>query len=350
MLVVHSADHARHAPLVEVSDGIPIPAYEIPARADAIVAALRAAGHEIRPPDDHSAAPIEAVHAPAMVQYLESAWDEWTAASQPQPAIVPDTLLLDRYRGGMGKAPEPQSPCGRVGYWCFDTMTPILAGTYEAARAAVDVALSTANAVVGGRKLVYGLCRPPGHHAGSDLFGGYCYFNNAAIAAEWLVVRGAGRVGILDVDYHHGNGTQQIFWERGDVPYASLHADPRRAYPYFSGHADERGGRKGKDATFNQPLAAGTTDDEYLAALERVLDWLEERTDEVLVVSLGLDTYGLDPIGDFALTSAVYGECGRLVASIGRRLVILQEGGYHVADLGTNVAGWLRGAEEASER
>lgn len=155
---------------------------------------------------------------------------------------------------------------------------------------------------------------------------------------------GAGRVGILDLDYHHGNGTQEIFWERADVPYASIHADPDRRYPYFAGHADERGGGAGSGATFNQPMPAFLDDAGYLVALDRALDWLGGRTDGSLVVSLGMDTYGEDPICDFALSTPVYAEVGRRVAATGNRLVVLQEGGYFVPALGVNVRTWLRGA------
>jgi len=155
---------------------------------------------------------------------------------------------------------------------------------------------------------------------------------------------GAGRVGILDLDFHHGNGTQQIFWERGDVPYASLHGDPDRVYPYFTGRADETGGGAGHGATFNQPLPAGTGDDAWLAVLDRALDWLAGRHDGLVVVSLGIDTYGLDPLCDFALTTPAYHEAGRRVAATGARLVVLQEGGYHLPHLGENVRQWLRGA------
>ena len=208
----------------------------------------------------------------------------------------------------------------------------------------VDVAVSAADAVLAGEPVAYGLCRPPGHHAGRLTFGGYCYLNNAAIAAEHLVRAGAGRVGILDLDYHHGNGTQQVFWERGDVPYASLHGDPDRAYPYFTGRADETGAGAGVGATFNQPLPAGIDDAAYLEALDRALVWLDGRHDGVVVVSLGIDTFELDPLCDFALTTPGYHEMGRRVAATGARLVVLQEGGYHLPDLGGNVRQWLRGA------
>ena len=238
MLVVHSPAHLQHRYDVEIQHGQTVPALEIPERATSILEALTAAGrHTLASPRAYGMAPLGAVHEPAMLRYLESCWQEWAATGRTHP-IVPETVLLHTYRDGMGEVREPRTPAGRIGYWCFDTESPIVEGTWPATREAADVALTAAEAVLEGAPASYGLCRPPGHHAARRMFGGYCYVNNAAIVAEWLTARGAGRVGILDVDYHHGNGTQQLFWERADVPYASLHVDPDRAYPYFSGHAD----------------------------------------------------------------------------------------------------------------
>jgi acetoin utilization deacetylase AcuC-like enzyme len=177
---------------------------------------------------------------------------------------------------------------------------------------------------------------------------GYCFFNNAAIAADAIVRATGERVAILDVDYHHGNGTQQIFWRRGDVLYASLHADPARAYPFFLGYADEVGEGNGAGMNLNLPLPPQAGDDEYLAALDRALEAIAATPGSIVVVSLGFDTYRDDPIGDFALTRAAYAEAGRRVAALGRRLVILQEGGYHLASLGKNAVAWLRGVEPAA--
>jgi acetoin utilization deacetylase AcuC-like enzyme len=177
------------------------------------------------------------------------------------------------------------------------------------------------------------------------MYGGYCFFNNAAIAAEAIVRATGDRVAILDVDYHHGNGSQQIFWRRGDVRYVSIHADPDTDYPYFLGRADETGEGPGAGENRNIPLRGGTTNDEYLAAVERALEAIDEVPGTVVVVSLGFDTYGLDPIGTFALTTDVYHEIGRRTAALGRRLVILQEGGYHRPSLGENARAWLRGAD-----
>jgi acetoin utilization deacetylase AcuC-like enzyme len=343
---VHSPLHLLHEPAFEVFSGHLGPAFETPARAEAIRAALAAdAAFTLELPAEHGLEPARAVHDPGLLRFLADAWDAWREAGGATDGLMADTVLHPGLRGGAGRAPEPSAPAGRVGYWCFDTSTPITVGAWPAARAALDVALTAAEAVLGGEAVAYGLCRPPGHHAGRTTYGGYCYLNNAAIAAQHLVRAGAGRVGILDVDFHHGNGTQEVFWEREDVPYASLHGDPDRVYPYFTGHADETGGGPGAGATFNQPLPAGTDDATYLAALERALDWLAGRHDGIVIVSLGVDTYGLDPICDFGLTTPVYHEVGRRVAATGARLVVLQEGGYHLGDLGENVRQWLRGAD-----
>ena len=324
MQVVYSSSHVLHNPDTEVQFGVPIPMYEVPQRAEVIRGALEADG--------------------GFVRYLEDAWRDWRRAISA-PQAIPDTVLHPALRDGMGPAKEPASPLARLGYWCWETMNPIVPGTYAAARSAVDVALTSVDLVLGGEQAAYGLCRPPGHHAPRAAFGGYCFFNNAAIAAEEIVRRTGEPVAILDVDYHHGNGTQQIFYRREDVLYISLHGDPDRAYPYFAGFADETGAGEGEGATLNLPLPAGCSDEEYLEALERGLERIAGFGGSVVVLSLGFDTYGQDPICDFALTTPVYHEVGRRVAALGRRLMILQEGGYYVPQLGENCRQWLRGVE-----
>ena len=348
MRFVYSPKHLLHNPDTEIQEGVPLPTFEVPQRAERIRQALEAdEGFELAPPTEHGPAPIEAVHEPAMVRYLENAWRDWRTMST-NPQAVPDTVLHPALREGMGQVRQPASPLGRLGYWCFETMTPIVPGTYDAARAAVDVALTTSDLVLAGESTAYGLCRPPGHHSPHSAFGGYCFFNSAAVVAQDLVGRTQEPVAILDVDYHHGNGTQQIFYDRADVLYISLHGDPDRAYPYFAGHADETGAGAGAGANLNIPLAAGCDDASYLAALDRGLERISAFGGTIVVVSLGLDTYGQDPIADFALTSSAYWEIGRRVASLGRRLVIIQEGGYFVPHLGENVRQWLRGVEGRS--
>ena len=344
MIAVSSPLHALHEPPREVSGGREGPAFEVGARATAILAALEAdGGFELQGPDDFGLEPILAVHDAGLVRYLETAWDEWRAGGTGGDSIVPDTFRHPALRPVGAEWPEPDSPCGRVGYWTFDTATPIVEGTWQATRAAVDVALTAAARVRGGAPAAYGLCRPPGHHAARDLFGGYCYLNNAAIAADWLTRQTGAPVAILDVDFHHGNGTQAIFWQRPDVLYVSLHADPSGMYPYFTGYTDERGDGAGRGLTLNVPLPPGTDDADYLAAAEAALEAILDFGPATLVVSLGMDTYTDDPIGTFKLTAAGYAAMGRQVASLARPTVILQEGGYHVADLGRNVVAWLRG-------
>jgi acetoin utilization deacetylase AcuC-like enzyme len=347
MRAVYSPAHLGHDIVTETVMGVAIPANEVAERAEVIRAALLAdGGFELVGPTEHGDAPIAAVHDPGLVQFLAQGWEAMRREGIDRPALVPETIATWRAYEGMGEhvRREPPAMNGRSGFWALDTSTPIVGGTYGAARAAVDVALTATDLVLGGEPAAYGLCRPPGHHAARSMYGGYCYFNNAAIAAQAIVDRTGEPVAILDVDFHHGNGTQQIFWRRGDVRYVSLHADPDRQYPFFLGRADETGEGPGSAANLNLPLPAGTTDADYLAVLDRALEWIADAPGSIVVVSLGFDTYRLDPIGDFALTTAVYHEVGRRVAMLGRRLVLLQEGGYHRPALGDTAVAWLRGA------
>lgn len=345
MRVVYSPKHLLHEPEREVQTGVPQEPYERPGRAEAIREALAGGGGFVfESLTEHGAGPIEAVHAPGLLRYLETAWRDWRAAGE-HGEMVPDSVLHPALREGMGPVREPDTPEARLGFWCYETMTPLGPGTYEAARSAVDVALTAADLVLGGERAAYGLCRPPGHHAPRSAYGGYCFLNNAAVTAEYLVHATGGPVAILDVDFHHGNGTQQIFYARGDVLYVSLHGDPARAYPYFAGYVGETGAGDGVGATLNLPLPAGCSNTQYLDALDRALAAIGGFGGDTVVVSLGIDTYGRDPLGDFALTTPVYREVGKRVAALGRRLVILQEGGYYLPALGENVREWLRGAE-----
>jgi len=349
--VIRSDAHLAHAGLIELASGVEIPCWESPERVLAIEAALEAdGGFAFEEPTHHGREPILAVHDADMVEVFEHAWADAVAngADGSRP-FFPDTFLLAAYRGAMPASDLPAGAQHRLGAYLFDTATPVVAGTWGAALAAVDVALTAAERVVGGAPLAYGLCRPPGHHAARGMLGGYCYFNNAAIVAEWLRrEEGARKVAILDIDYHHGNGTQQIFWERGDVLYLSLHADPARAYPYFSGHAAERGRGDGAGLTRNWPLAARTGLDGYAVALVEALRMiLAFSPDAPLVISAGFDTFERDPIGDLALRTPDYGEIGRLIAGIGMPVIVLQEGGYAVDALGDNAVALLTGLRRA---
>jgi acetoin utilization deacetylase AcuC-like enzyme len=352
MQVVYTPTHLAHDIDIETFMGIGVPANEVAERAEIIRSALQAdGGFTLVSPTEHGEAPITAVHDPGLVRFLEVAWSELRAQGIPRAFLSADTYPNRAMFEGMSAdavsalAREPSHAGGRAGFWGLDSAAPLVAGTYVAARGAVDVALTTADLVLGGETAAYGLCRPPGHHAARSMYGGYCFFNNAAIAAEAITRASGERVAILDVDFHHGNGTQQIFWRRGDVRYVSIHADPDRQYPYFLGRADETGEGEGAGENLNLPLRAGATNADYLEATDRAIEAIAAVPGSVVVVSLGFDTYGLDPIGDFALTTDVYHEVGRRVAGLGRRLVILQEGGYHRPSLGENARAWLRGAE-----
>jgi acetoin utilization deacetylase AcuC-like enzyme len=349
--VIRSDAHLAHTGLIELMAGRPIDCYEMPERAIQIEAALAAdGGFELFEPESFGTDPILAVHDPSLVDVVENAWTDALAAGESDGSrpLLPDTFKLEAYPGPMQLSGLPAAAHQRLGAFCFDTATPIVAGTAAAARRAVDVALTAAARAASGARLAYGLCRPPGHHAARRMLGGYCYYNNAAIAAEWLRREGGfKRVAILDVDYHHGNGTQQLFWERGDVLYVSLHADPARAYPYFSGYAAEQGSGDGQGLTLNFPLPARTAVDQYATTLRQALDAIAAfAPDAPLVLSLGFDTHEHDPIGDLALCTADYGVLGSLVAAAGTPIVALQEGGYALGAIGANARAFLRGLRD----
>ena len=336
MLIVSSPDHALHRSAGELNDGVMMPAFEHPGRAGSVTSALAAASLGTHTaPVRAGLAPILRVHDADFVRFLEgahAAWRELHAHS--------DALPVGFVAPGMRRQ-RPTSIDGQLGYYCYDPGTPITAGTWQAATAAVDVALTAVAAVL--EQPAFGLCRPPGHHAGSDYYGGYCYLNNAAIAAQHLRDRGAGRVAVLDVDYHHGNGTQEIFWTRDDVLFVSLHADPAWEYPFFSGHADEIGGGAGSGYTRNLPLPRGTTWREYAPALTTALDQIHGFGPDALVVSFGADTFERDPLGSFALVREDYARMGAAVARLRRPTAIIMEGGYAVEELGANVVAFLGG-------
>lgn len=348
MRVYAAERHRLHDPEREIeSSGFQVP-FESPRRADMIRAALAGdAAFDISEPAEWGTAPIEALHDPGLVRFLSSAWADYQAQHGPTHDVVPDVFAMPGLRAGMGgieSAGEPSTVSARLGWWCFETTTPITEGTYLAARSAVDVALSAADAVLAGDQAAYGLCRPPGHHATNALYGGYCFFNNAAIAAHHVAATTGSRVAVLDVDYHHGNGTQQLFYDRDDVAFVSLHGDPARAYPYHTGFADETGTGRGSGSTFNLPLRAGVDDDAYLAELDKALDAVDAFDPAVVVVSLGVDTYVDDPMCDLAISTGGFRRCGSAVAARAHPMVILQEGGYADSALGANVTSWLVGA------
>jgi acetoin utilization deacetylase AcuC-like enzyme len=250
-------------------------------------------------------------------------------------------LYPDLFPGEGARLPKKIHPLWG-GIWCTDAVTPLSMHTYEVARGSAEAAMTGAELLrSGGRREVYALCRPSGHHAGPRVFGGYCYFNNAASAADLL--SRTGRVAVLDLDYHHGNGTQEFFQERKDVLTCSIHADPDREYPYFWGYAEERGVGQARGTNLNLPLPLGTTDDRYVEVLDRAIDAIRVYAPDFLVLAAGFDTYAKDPIGGFALTVEAYPELGRRLGAVGLPTLICQEGGYNTDVLGQCVHGLLTG-------
>jgi acetoin utilization deacetylase AcuC-like enzyme len=322
-----------HAPVSELHNGEWIAYSESALRARSIAAALGA----LEPATDHGEAPLASVHERAYLDFLKTAHGRWLQAGRNGDAIAYTCPVVARRDLDLTRIDA------LMGRYSFDASTPIGAGTWEAVNASAQSALTALDIVRSGERAAFALCRPPGHHAGADYCGGYCYLNSAAIAAQAAVDAGAGRVAVLDIDYHHGNGTQDIFYRRGDVLYASIHADPATDYPFYWGHADETGEGEGTGANLNLPLPQGTRLDAYRRALAQALDAIARHGPDLLVVSYGADTWEGDPISHFALTTRDFAVLGRDIASAGWPTVIVMEGGYAVEALGTNAASFLQG-------
>ncbi|WP_343346851.1 histone deacetylase family protein [Sphingomicrobium sp. XHP0239] len=336
MLIFHSQCQRGHAPTREFHNGDWTDFAECPERVDAMLAALGPTAE----PDDHGLDAILAVHDADYVEFLRTAHEDWVAAGRTGDAIGYAFPVVRRVKRSHERIDA------RLGMFGFDASTPIAAGTWDATYQSAQCALSAVAAIERGDvRQAFALSRPPGHHAGSDYRGGYCYLNAAAIAARAAQARGLGRVSILDVDYHHGNGTQDIFYEDGDIFFASIHADPSTDYPFFWGHADERGSGSGKGATLNLPLPRGTGWDAYAPALDRAIAAIEDRGTEMLVVSYGADTFIDDPISFFALTTDDMRRIGARIAATQLPVVAVMEGGYAIEALGRNVAAFIDGLE-----
>jgi acetoin utilization deacetylase AcuC-like enzyme len=336
MKVFYSEAHRKHYPPFEVFDGgLRVPYLENPDRMDQILKAL----HDVKwaefcEPSDFGLDPILAVHDKEYLDFLASAWTEWLVTEPRDPStLLPATFALRR------QPQKPKSLLGRAGYYIMDLSACIVEGTYQAALASANCALSAAQAVMDGERAVFALCRPPGHHAGKDYAGGYCFINNAAVAANLLSSK--GHVAVLDVDYHAGNGTQDIFYPRDDVFTVSIHADPDFEYPSFIGYADERGRGRGFGFHHNFPLPAGTTDAEYLQTLDQAIHLIQGYKPAYLVVSAGMDIYADDPLGTIKVTTDGIHEIGKQIASLGLPTVIVMEGGYANEALGRNIITFL---------
>jgi len=339
MKTFYTPAHREHAPALEFESARLVPIPERPERVECVRAEIEARKFgPVSAPVEFGLEPALRVHDRTFVEFLGRAYDDW---SQRYGADAPDAIPSAWPARGMRRNLAGDIEA-RLGSYASDTATPIARGTWPAARAAADTALSAMQCVMGGERAAFGLTRPPGHHAGHDTFGGYCYLNNAAIAAQWCADYGL-RVAILDVDYHHGNGTQAIFYHRGDVLYCSLHADPAFAFPHFAGFGDERGAGAGEGANFNLPLPAGTDWTNYAGALDAAAARVRQFGADMLVVSLGLDTFENDPICEFCLKSEDYLRMGEAIARLDLATVFLFEGGYDLASIGSNTANALEG-------
>lgn len=340
MLTVFSPKHRLHHGS-ELKDGAIKPSFEAPERADIILQRVQASGlGEVIAEAEFDRSAYVAAHSERYIAFLENAWSEWTAAGHSHDALpliwpVRD-LAIDR---------EPGFIDGKLGFYAMDAGAPITAGTWSAVRSSANSALTAMERVLGQARAAFALCRPPGHHAAREYMGGYCYLNNAAIAAEHARRAGCQRVAILDVDFHHGNGTQNIFYDRADVFFASLHGDPLLCYPYFSGYAEETGKGAGLNCTANYPMAKGTTWPQYQETLLHALARIAAHKPDVLVVSLGVDTFERDPISHFRLGNDDFLRLGATIARAGLPTLFVMEGGYMVDDIGLNVVNTLQGFE-----
>lgn len=340
MITYYSTEHQRHHG-VELKDAAIKPSFENPGRADTILAQVRqAALGAVQPGQAHDSSLYVGAHSERYVRFLQQAWSDWTATGQTHDAL-PLIWPVRDLRSDL----EPATIDGRLGFYSMDAGSPITAGTWAAISASADLALTGMATVQAGAPAAFALCRPPGHHAGPEMMGGYCYLNNAAIAAQQARRQGAQRVVVLDVDFHHGNGTQSIFYGRDDVLFVSLHGDPVHCYPYFSGHADETGAGAGLGFNLNLPLSKGTAWPAYQAALQVAAQRVQAYAPDVLVVSLGVDTFEHDPISHFRLASADFVRLGESLAAWGLPTLFVMEGGYMVDDIGRNVVNVLQGFE-----
>lgn len=329
-----------HDPKHFMANGTRLANPEQPRRIEVLKAGAEAAGCRFEAPEDHGLGPIAALHSPEYLVFLQTIHERWSRIEGASDEVIPN-IHPDRRT-----ASYPRSAVGQAGFHQADTSCPIAAGTWEAAYWSAQSAVHGADLMANGEQAAYVLSRPPGHHAFGDLAGGFCFLNNSGIAAERLLKAGK-RPAILDVDVHHGNGTQGIFYERGDVLTVSLHADPVRFYPFFWGHGHERGEGAGRGCNLNLPLVRGTGDDDYLKALETAFEHISAFGTDVLIVALGLDAYEKDPLKGLAITTPGFNRIGAAIAGLGLPTLMVQEGGYLSEELGQNLTSFLKGFQDA---
>ena len=343
METIFTERHQLRNSKTELFGGQFVEPFERPSRAQYIIDRVREVSlGPVREPDDFGIDPILAIHNKAFIDFLQVAWMDWQAAGfkgEAMPTVWPARRMTQRV---------PSHIEGLLGYYALSCETTISEGTWEAAYASAQVALTGAERINQGARAVFSLCRPPGHHAAIDMYGGYCFVNNAAVAAQHFLDTGAKRIAILDVDFHHGNGTQDIFDTRDDVLFISLHGDPMDAFPHFLGHADETGSGAGVGFTANYPMPPKTDFPTWRAALIKALAQIAEYAPDQLIISLGVDTFETDPISFFELKSEDFTTYGADIASLNLPTLFIMEGGYDIAEIGVNTVNVLQGFESVS--
>lgn len=341
MITISSNEHEGHCGLLEAAGDEFVASAECPERAIDVIRAIRDAGFgEMRAPRTFGDEYIRSVHSREYLEFLKHAWADWCTEGRKGSNARPQAYVA----AGMRHA-DTRSVTGKLGRFAFDDSAPFVEGSWTAIRRSADIALTAADIMRYERTHAFALCRPPGHHASRECAGGYCYLNNTAIAAQYLLRSGAKKIAVLDVDYHHGNGTQSIFYERNDVLTVSLHADPSDEYPYFLGYVDEPGAGRGHGFNINYPLALGTKWPAYADALQDALANIRRFAPDAFVVALGLDTFADDPTTRFGLQTGDYQEMGKAISSVGRPVLTVLEGGYAVDCIGQNALAFLRGIE-----
>ena len=342
MLTVFSEKHALRDCRTELYGGVLVPPFECPVRAEHILQRVREVKlGEVIAPDSFEIDAVKRIHDADFLRFLETCWDEWVATGYEGEAIP--TCWPAR---GMQQHRIPQHIDGKLGHYALAAETSISNGTWEAARASVNVALTAQAAIRDGANEAFALCRPPGHHAAGDMYGGYCFINNAAVAAQAFIDQGAARVALLDVDFHHGNGSQAIFYDRSDVMFLSLHGDPRDAFPHFLGYADETGQGDGEGFNHTYPMAPGTSFKTWGDALADACQKISNYGPDAVVISLGVDTFEHDPISFFKLASDDFKRYGSTIAQLDLPTLFVMEGGYAVEEIGINAVNVLEGYED----
>ena len=338
MLTIYSDKHRLRDSQTELCGGVLVPPFECPKRMDYILTRLREKDfNDIHPPREFGLAPVQRIHDSDYLDFLANCWREW------QDAGFAGEVIASNWPARRMRQKPPTHIDGKVGYYALAAETAIDAGAWEAACASADVALTAAAEVTDGQSAAFAMCRPPGHHAAVDMYGGYCFINNAAVAAQYCLDNGAKRVAVLDVDFHHGNGTQDIFYRRGDVLFVSLHGRPEDAFPFFLGYEDEIGEGEGEGFNANYPMPPGTPFSVWGEALQSALQRIAKHAPDILVVSFGADTFKEDPISFFKLESDDFYTMGERIAELKAPTIFVMEGGYAVEALGVNTVNLLSG-------